>query len=123
MLTLDEAITHAKEVAEEKLKDYERACALNVPSEGFCECASEHKQLAEWLTELQERREADRWIPISERLPEQTTTYLVTVKFIEDYEECIMTDMIIYNIKYGWMTVDEVIAWKPLPEPYERGDE
>ena len=57
-MELDEAIVHAREVAEEKRNDYERACALNVPSEGFCECAAEHEQLADWLTELQERREA-----------------------------------------------------------------
>lgn len=57
-MKLDEAIVHAREVAEEKRNDYERACALNVPSEGFCECAAEHEQLAEWLTELQDRREA-----------------------------------------------------------------
>lgn len=53
-MTLDEAIAHAREVAKEKRKDYERACALNVPSEGFCECASEHEQLASWLEELAE---------------------------------------------------------------------
>lgn len=74
------------------------------------------------IEELQERREADRWIPVSERLPEQTTAYLVTIKFSEDYEECIMTDTVIYNTKYGWNTVDEVIAWKPLPKPYESED-
>ena len=32
------------------------------------ECASEHEQLALWLEELKARREADRWIPVSERL-------------------------------------------------------
>ena len=53
-MTLDEAIAHAREVAKEKRNDYERACALNVPSEGFCECAAEHEQLAEWLEELAE---------------------------------------------------------------------
>ena len=74
------------------------------------------------IEELKERREADRWISVTERLPEQTTAYLVTIKFIEDYEECIMTDKVLYNIKYGWNTADEVIAWKPLPEPYKEND-
>lgn len=65
---LDEAIKHCKEKAEEKRKDYERACAYNLPSEGCLECAKEHEQLAEWLTELKERREA-------ESKPEEAKTY------------------------------------------------
>lgn len=40
-MTLDEAIEHAEE----------KAC-------GSSECAKDHKQLAEWLKELKERREA-----------------------------------------------------------------
>lgn len=42
-MTLDEDINHAKEV-------YNKSCS---------ECALEHKQLAEWLTELKERRSND----------------------------------------------------------------
>lgn len=53
-MTLDEAIKHCEEKAEEKRKDYERACAYNIPSEGCLKCAEEHEQLAEWLKELAE---------------------------------------------------------------------
>lgn len=60
MMTLDEAIKHAEEVAEEKRKDYERACAYNISSEGCLECAEEHRQLAEWLKELKTLREQTR---------------------------------------------------------------
>ena len=56
-MTLDEAIAHAKEKAEEKRKDYERACAYNIPSEGCLKCAREHEQLAEWLSHYKEIRE------------------------------------------------------------------
>ena len=55
-MTLDEAIKACEEVAEEKRKDYERACAYNIPSEGCLECAQEHEQLAEWLKELKALR-------------------------------------------------------------------
>lgn len=48
-MTLDEAIKHCKEKAEKKRKDYEQACAYNIPSEGCLKCAEEHEQLAEWL--------------------------------------------------------------------------
>ena len=44
-MTLDEAIVHAREVAAQL---------------GCCECADEHRQLAEWLEELRERRKNDR---------------------------------------------------------------
>lgn len=40
-MTIDEAIKHCEEVAE-KMND--------------CECAEDHRQLAEWLTELKESR-------------------------------------------------------------------
>ena len=56
-MTLDEAIKHCEEKAEEKRKDYERAVALNIPSDGCFECAREHEQLAEWLKELKDYRE------------------------------------------------------------------
>lgn len=56
-MTLDEAIKHCKEKAEEKRKDYEQACAYNIPSEGCLKCAEEHEQLAEWLEELKAWRE------------------------------------------------------------------
>jgi len=41
MLTLDEAIEHAEDIA--------------ISAIG-CECREEHRQLAEWLRELQDRR-------------------------------------------------------------------
>ena len=59
-LTLDEAISHAKEVAKSKrfeatynfpdLKEYYDNCL---------ECAEQHKQLAEWLEELKSYKEAE----------------------------------------------------------------
>lgn len=55
-MRLIDAINHAREVSESQY-----ACE---------ECKQEHKQLAEWLEELEELREKDRWIPCSERLPE-----------------------------------------------------
>ena len=48
-MTLDEAIKHAEEVAEEKEKEgkllYESEAAII----GCLKCAGEHRQLAEWL--------------------------------------------------------------------------
>ena len=44
-MTLDEAIAHAQEVAAQL---------------GCCECADEHRQLAEWLEELRELRKNNK---------------------------------------------------------------
>lgn len=46
-MTLEEAIKHCFDV-------YNRLKAQDIED---CECAEEHKQLAEWLEELKERRE------------------------------------------------------------------
>ena len=58
-MTLDEAIKHAEEVAEEQIK---KACNLyddkNYEESRECIwCAEEHRQLAEWLKELKMYRE------------------------------------------------------------------
>lgn len=60
-MTLDEAITHAREVAEKQRKDNDnceykaeygcKGCA-DYYSKPCIECAEEHEQLAEWLEEL-----------------------------------------------------------------------
>lgn len=46
IMTLDEAIKHCNEVAEA------------IAASGCEECAKEHKQLADWLTELKQLRVA-----------------------------------------------------------------
>lgn len=54
-LTLEEAIKHCEEVAEENEKTCE--AKPNVFLERYRKCASEHRQLAEWLRELKAYRE------------------------------------------------------------------
>ena len=53
-MTLDEAILHAREVAERNRKQYKN-CPSNrtdIRYQTCEECAEEHEQLAEWLEEL-----------------------------------------------------------------------
>lgn len=70
-----------------------------------------------------------KWIPVSERLPEKDGYYFVTKRLIDGR---IQTD-----IEHFWTGADwwkseyhfagislwEVLAWQPLPEPYKAGDE
>lgn len=70
-MTIDEAISHALEVAEscewQALQcDVTDAYENHVKGENE-QCAADHRQLAEWLTELKEARtELDRLYPILE---------------------------------------------------------
>ena len=101
--------------------------------------AENDKRIVALLTELQERREADRWIPVSEKLPEDRDWYLgvfkepstdfIGIPYICDY----VGEITKGTTNEGWILrnctdVDNApdyfrnlicIAWKPLPKPYE----
>lgn len=68
--------------------------------------------------------EPNQWIPCSERLPEESKTYLICLK-----SENSIFEPIIKTARYGakenkWKAPDaysfyeSVIAWQPLPQPY-----
>ena len=61
-LTLEDAITHAKEVAEKNYRgaDFESLDSVYDDIKTNCiKCAKEHMQLAEWLEELKTYKEAE----------------------------------------------------------------
>lgn len=62
-MTLEEAIIHCEEVAEENESKANRIEQLHLTgnAEGCRECANEHRQLAEWLRELKSYREAEKY--------------------------------------------------------------
>lgn len=82
--------------------------------------------------------EERKWIPCSERLPEKNGRYLVTRGlnaigalwnrvYIVNYSDL----MGIKSTKIFWIgnvgksdfeRIEDVIAWMPLPEPYEEGN-
>ena len=63
MMTLDEAIKHCEEKAKEQREIAKCYISTEYPRvrtqrRKCLKCAREHEQLAEWLKELKERREA-----------------------------------------------------------------
>lgn len=83
------------------------------------------------FADVPEPKIENRWIPVTERLPEKTSKYLVTVGI--NFFGFGMNDEVsvaIYNIKDGWFCAEEnkdtiigdITAWMPLPKPW-KGDE
>jgi len=76
-MTLDEAIKHAEEVAE----GYEKIKKIVAVTEYECECAEEHRQLAEWLKDYKRLKEQEtkpgHWIRIGEEQGACNFTYMV----------------------------------------------
>lgn len=153
-MILDEAIKHAEEVAEEKENEGKLLCQSEGESIGCLTCAEEHRQLAEWLKELKQLREQTRWILVNESLPKVNGWYQCIIQVLDivrtmdlyykngkwlDNSIIYMFDK--YDIYgYGRTTknhklsyeelkptfdwTENVIAWKPLSEPYKvEGDE
>lgn len=63
----------------------------------------------------------DKWIPVSERLPDDNEYVLVTY----NHEGQNIVDFLRFNLPNKWeesfgeYEIDNVIAWMPLPEPYK----
>ena len=67
-----------------------------------------------------------KWIPVSERLPEESDDYLIT-NIAGDVEMAYFAHPKDYAISKGeWREIwyeDDVIAWMPLPQPYKKEQE
>ena len=68
------------------------------------------------------------WIPVSKRLPEKDGYYFVTKRFMDGR---IRTDIEPFWVDADWwkselhfdgISLWEVLAWQPLPEPYKAGE-
>jgi len=132
-MTLEEAIIHAEEVVDRcEVTDGDRACA------------EAHRQLAEWLRELQERRKQpeQRWIPVSERLPEEHESMFARFYGSERWNRSMwlrQSDRVIVTSELAdgtritetattrdgeWkpdhtILKREIVAWMPMPKPYK----
>ena len=81
----------------------------------------QHVEMCRWLKDVEEQGceffdDGNKWIPVSERLPEAYQMVLVT------YEEFHWAnEPVTYGVKlipFGGRV--DFIAWMPLPKPYEQ---
>ena len=89
-----------------------KAIKANYPSGGY-------EDLRKALDMAIKALEDSRWIPVTERLPEEIGDYIVTK--IDDENEKVIG--LCYFSFCGWTTHKDVTAWMPLPKPYEEGAE
>ena len=97
---------------------------------------SNKKRLDDWINGLPS---AQRWIPCSERLPEDEKDVLVTRHFLNDEQlkknaikEALYVE-VASHVDDEWISYSDeykikrhlhkVIAWMPLPEPYREGEQ
>ena len=107
----------------------------------MCEPTDAHypSWYAERLEQMPSAQPEQRWIPCSERLPEEYGEFLVTMTEKAKAKDLgfDIDETYIRKIRYnsnGWQlprhipswineaVKDEVLAWMPLPEPYKGGE-
>lgn len=89
--------------------------------------AAEHERLADWLNELKILREKvrtllekDKWIPVTERLPEENGRYIICYEDATTFSDYFNGKWFFPLGKHA-MACEEtgtILAWRPLPEPY-----
>lgn len=106
-LTLDEAIKHAKEVADMNYNDAEKFdsndSVENYMKANCIKCAEEHEQLAEWLEELKSYKDAEEQ-GLLVRLPCKVgdTVYVPTRNFVSELR-ITMVSVNMHEAYFSWM--------------------
>ena len=74
-----------------------------------------YEKYLDYAISVLKKQKTDRWIPVTERLPEEESCYLVTVK--NDHER--RYSKTAWYSGDGWFARQDIIAWRSTPEPYK----
>ena len=120
----NEAIEIVKQEAEKYEECYKDCGDCEAYNKEKHHCPKFCKVIKETVRKIEENNNG--WIPCSEKFPELRQDVLVTVKytgFMGMHGYWIKTGhMETENDWWGDCTGGEVIAWKPLPQPYTKGE-
>ncbi len=86
-------------------------------SDGYAEKAHTSLDVRDWFSDLPPVTPKQKWIPVSERLPEKTGLYLVSIGDL-------VTTGSFDGHDFRTQTMVRFVpdAWMPLPEPYKEGE-
>ena len=103
---------------------------------------SNKKRLDDWINGLPSAQPEQRWIPVSERLPEIKQHVLLSCYGRVIYGRMISEDgnsgypvfeicdsvgekrpIVLETTVHSKFTTSRIIAWMPLPEPYKGGEQ
>ena len=117
-------------VSREYLKEHIEACWIN----GRPRHAPEFNELLSWIDDVPPAQPEQRWIPVSERPPKEGQDVLITKEGfkIKGYEQEVIkakrsadprSGKIEWWSEFGTLTDKAVLAWMPLPKPYQEGEQ
>ena len=79
-----------------------------------CQYRLEQEQIDGAVAFVISALENNKWIPVTKRPPEKEGCYLVTIKY--DHER--RYSKTAWYSGDGWITRQDIIAWRMTPEPY-----
>lgn len=88
--------------------------------ERFCGKKEAYEDMLVFVQE-EAKEYGNGWIPCSERLPEFDQEVLITADDCTVYQ-CVMRNGGLCVFEDGWIDTKHVLAWQPLPAPYQKGE-